>query len=84
MKMKKEILERVEKIYFSDIKTGQFITLENDPNSYVVVQKGQSYMLIPIDLKRCKRVGIYDVVKPTITNVFSAKTGVGIKTIKRG
>ena len=70
---KKPVMEVVESISFTDIKLGQFIQLENDDKTYVVVQHGQMYHLMPVALDKQLVVCFYDVKKaqaalyPTIT-----------------
>ena len=74
-------MEVVESISFSDIKLGQFIQIENDDKTYVVVQHGQMYHLMPVALDKQVVVGFYDVKKPRILKLFD-KNGNCIKNVR--
>lgn len=65
----------VTSISYSEIKKGDYIQIEGDKNFYTVVQHGQSFHLIPIDLKSVKRINYFDINKPEILNVYDGKNG---------
>lgn len=71
--------EIVNHINFSDVKQGQFITLENDKNKYCVFKRGQEYILVKVILDDLKKINMYDIHQPIITNIFDGKTGSCIK-----
>ena len=76
--VKEKQCEKVDIISIDEIKTGQFITLRKDKNTYVVVNHN-GHKLIPIDLSKVINYdGLYNNV---ITRVFDAKNGDCIKII---
>lgn len=76
-----KIAERVKSIYYSEVKSGQYITLADDNKTYCVIQHGQTYHLLPVDLKNVKKVGFYDLEQPKIKAIFNAKNGNCIKVV---
>lgn len=78
-----KLAERVSSISYTEVKSGHFITLEddNDKKTYCVIQRGQIYHLIPIDFKNTKQVYMYDINKPKIKALYNAKNGNCIKVV---
>lgn len=76
-----KVAERVKSIGYMEIKSGQYITLEDDNKTYCVIKHGQTYHLLPVDLKNIKRVGMYDLNQPKIKAVYNAKNGNAIKVV---
>ena len=71
------MIKQVHEIYYQDIKKGDIITIEESKRTFVVIQHGQMYHLIPIDINGPDviKVNIYDLYKPKITNIFDGKNG---------
>ena len=76
-----KIAERVSSIGYMEIKSGEYITLKDDNKTYCVIKHGQTYHLLPVDLKNIKHVGMYDLNQPKIRAVFNAKNGNCIKVV---
>ena len=67
----------VSEIHYSDIKKGDIIQVEGHDKTYVVIQHGQTYHLIPININ-CNdviKINMYDIYKPTIKVIFDGKNG---------
>lgn len=67
----------VSHIDFSSIKKGDIIQVEGHDKTYVVIQHGQTYHLIPINIngKDVVKINMYDIYKPTIKVIFDGKNG---------
>ena len=78
-----KIAERVKSISFLEVKSGEYITLndEDDNKTYCVIQHGQTYHLLPVDLKNIRHVYMYDLNQPKIKAIFNAKNGNCIKLV---
>ena len=76
-----KLAERVSSIGYMEIKSGEYITLMDDNQTYCVIKHGQTYHLLPVDLKNIKHVGMYDINQPKIRAVFNAKNGNCIKVV---
>ena len=76
-----KVAERVKSIYYSEVKSGEYITLKDDNKTYCVIQHGQTYHLLPVDLKNIKHVGFYDLEQPKIKALYNAKNGNCIKVV---
>ena len=76
-----KLAERVSSIGYMEIKSGEYITLKDDNKTYCVIKHGQTYHLLPVDLKNIKHVGMYDLNQPKIKAVFNAKNGNCIKVV---
>lgn len=76
-----KLAERVKSIGYMEIKSGEYITLMDDKKTYCVIKHGQTYHLLPVDLKNIRRVGMYDLNQPKIKAVFNAKNGNCIKVV---
>lgn len=73
--------EKVSSISFNEVKNGQYIKLENDERTYCVIKQGQTYHLLPVDLKNVKYVYMYSINRPKIKALFNGKNGDAIKVV---
>ena len=62
-------------ISYEEIKKGDIVEFMDDNKQYVVIPHGQTYHLIPIDMKNKKEVYFYSVKKPEIKNIYDGKNG---------
>ena len=78
-----KLAEKVKSISFLEVKSGEYITLndEDDKKTYCVIKHGQTYHLLPVDLKNVRHVGMYDLKQPKIKAIFNAKNGNCIKVV---
>lgn len=69
--------QRVSEINYTDIKKGDVIMVEGHDKTYVVIQHGQTYHLIPINVNGDDviKVNIYDIYKPIIKTIYDGKNG---------
>ena len=67
----------VSHIDYSSIKKGDIIQVEGLDKTFVVIQHGQVYHLIPINIngEDVIKINMYDIYKPTIKYIFDGKSG---------
>lgn len=67
----------VSHIDYSSIKKGDIIMVDGIDKTFIVIQHGQTYHLIPINIdgEDVIKINMNDNYKPTIKYIFDGKSG---------
>ena len=73
--MKKSKMLTVTSIAYSAVKKGDYVKLEGYEGFFTVVQNGQTFCFIPINLNKVIRFNVFNINKPNILDVYDGKDG---------